>query len=1392
MASKAPRLQIESPAGKPPLKPGGGKNEPAGQINLPRRAAPSEHQASSVPELNDYIRARLPKGEVANFTELERALGELRSTGDKGHKMLLSSVLPRLSQFEGLPPALIPQLIQLSDTDDRRLVRFTFYLLQLLLGPGAAGTPSPSLGGSMSIRDLPKDLVSRAWQGVESTTTDVLLVELKLRTLSAAARSADGLLDRELVAALGVAASRAGDSSGGLGFVPTGKKAAQKAQSDTWELQRVTASIARASLSGKSGREAALKAFWGMLSPESVGARHATALAAIAMRADAVGTLKQEKTLADIIVGAAASYSTSPLSGGTPAAPAKGIAALSAVESQMKLGDKWVRVSLARLCAAVVYGEWNSVDKFVRGPGQAFWRLLLLLATRDVDALVALEACKALMGCLPSASGPLGGATPPEDAAKDARMRGRAWGFVATQAAPEGSAGEAASGGETLLGVVCARVRKFLASPRQPVVCAACRCAAALFEAQARVSGRGNVSAEALRAVQGLSGTVAALAMGPSASTAVRCTAMEAILWTQGPNKPPVLAPEDLLSSVASGGPHKGPWSPHLLQPLLTGVARVLRTTPLAAPALLATAAAIACGAPCHETAGQLTDLWSAALAQGAVGKAAALDSARSVLNQGLSLTPKNANAGTGSQLARNRIAQQDVAWLELAKGAAWWLGEYANVATGEFVGNPPPSSERNSQTGQRSGDESAGGAESALVKGSGGDIPAEMLALQSDRNAALAAVVASLQQAFLLLPWPGRSAAALALAKIAVRSDEPFRLQCYGFLSSLAAPGLHGSHDVFGVASVIKAPLATLDAVYSTQTVLQALTAQYGKMPHKWPPSVLKQLRDRSGALFTRIERTIGSMQGATYHPLGMLSRELLASGLDRAAVPLPGLQPTSSMPSSPFALTQTAAGAAAASPASPGAAPLLPQPSAVPESVPSTPLPGSPSLFSVASVDPLSQLVKGLDTRIQQDTFPPRQPFPWETSFVQEPTEGGHERSQSFAHERGQSFGGYSDMGFGATAHSRTSSQDNVHYVQGRGVVQHPFEGQLAEELTVYRGEEVEVEAEVDGWLHCISSRGAKGLVPATYVRMLAPGEHAAPASPPPRSHSRKISYDFFSQDDPLAAFTKPEAPPAWTTFEGYDEGGATVYDSQPSVEVLGEDPEEGGQYEDDYSYDTTGGAAPQESDEGPLSARREAEEEPEYVHVEAGDAADKVHDDSEARGAREEDEGARQVTRVPSLGNWASSTLSDKDSQAGVSVEDASANGARQASLEAAGSAQVPHGGLLSSIRHMSPGSRNPSIDGGQAPPSPHSLRGSRHSRTSSFDSAAVAGNAQKPRVATVLHTFEAETEDELSVGAGEELVVLQDIDGWLQVHRVGEPDKVGFIPSAYASAVASEEA
>lgn len=53
--------------------------------------------------------------------------------------------------------------------------------------------------------------------------------------------------------------------------------------------------------------------------------------------------------------------------------------------SKINLADKWARVHLARLCAALVYAEWTSTQTFVAGVGAPMWNMLVMLATRSVD-----------------------------------------------------------------------------------------------------------------------------------------------------------------------------------------------------------------------------------------------------------------------------------------------------------------------------------------------------------------------------------------------------------------------------------------------------------------------------------------------------------------------------------------------------------------------------------------------------------------------------------------------------------------------------------------------------------------------------------------------------------------------------------------------------------------------------------------------------------------------------------------------------------------------------------------------------------------------------------------------------------------------------------------------
>lgn len=72
------------------------------------------------------------------------------------------------------------------------------------------------------------------------------------------------------------------------------------------------------------------------------------------------------------------------------------------------------------------------------------------------------------------------------------------------------------------------------------------------------------------------------------------------------------------------------------------------------------------------------------------------------------------------------------------------------------------------------------------------------------------------------------------------------------------------------GVACVVQPVLPILDMLYSTRLVLDSLARQYGRIPQKWPPTVVAQLRQRNSLLEQRIQRVICSLSGASYFILG------------------------------------------------------------------------------------------------------------------------------------------------------------------------------------------------------------------------------------------------------------------------------------------------------------------------------------------------------------------------------------------------------------------------------------------------------------------------------------------------------------------------------------------
>lgn len=158
-----------------------------------------------------------------------------------------------------------------------------------------------------------------------------------------------------------------------------------------------------------------------------------------------------------------------------------------------------------------------------------------------------------------------------------------------------------------------------------------------------------------------------------------------------------------------------------------------------------------------------------------------------------------------------------------------------------------------------------------------------------------LALLISHLQRIMLASPWEVRTAAAQALAKVAVRSPEPFRIQCYSILAAarggkqqvggttvsnatgmMLSTGLQRA-DPLGVATICTAALEVLDGMYSGELVLATLFKQLGDKPDTWPPTIAASIDKRHAALLALVQERVCAVPRSSFLPLGPLSRAVL-----------------------------------------------------------------------------------------------------------------------------------------------------------------------------------------------------------------------------------------------------------------------------------------------------------------------------------------------------------------------------------------------------------------------------------------------------------------------------------------------------------------------------------
>lgn len=859
--------------------------------------------STMAPALNKYIQDKFPKDYKGTgvYTELARQLEEFLAQGEKGtkltYKYIVKTAAARLAQYEYLPPAVLRTLVGFFYSEDKKLVRTAFYLVQRLLGPGAGGTPIPAPPGLdifLASAELRKPELAIAWRDVGRAEANPLMREFQLKVLAAAARVHPDAMSPLADAVKGMLMD--------CGIDPKAKKGAGDAKPRVDPAARAILlesafGATRAALPSKPSTFTlvAKRAFHGVDSPNVLAARHCLSLMAQLSATDAGVVEKDLRVNAQLALKRYETMKSFDTSSAIKAGQAVGI----------NLDDAYSRVYLARICGNVMQVEKKDSEG-------AFFRLLMSLAVRDPSDMVALEAIKAMGGYTVAPRPTLDMDIMHPHYEAQALKRAKAWQVLVKQLAPPKSkAGDPPPATPKLIAGIGARIKRALQTKKGPLVCGACKAVAALAEARARgtagqsgdfgMSTKAAASAPLDNMMDVLRAEMLAVLesnYGPSE----RSLALTALLWMQSANAPPVVTPERIYANITVGGTRPAssmaaaaagsldPWPRECLQPVMHLLVQSARAVPALVQYRIECAMALAHGAPGRVSGDCLVDLWRLAAQGKQEARSTAVASALALLGS----TPPpvtSATSGASSSVVV-QAAAEGAAWVRLQKLAAWWLGENINHISGEWVGQAiraAPKAEANGTTEGEEGDkkkkkkkkESEAGEEITR------DVAvsnAEALMLEAGRSPVMVTVLDALQRALLSGAWPVRVAAAEAMGKVAVRSPEPYRLQCYSVLTSLTrAHGAGGlSRDVLGVLSVARPILGSLDTLYVGQLAVEHMATQNGMEAVDWPDDALKELRDKHEAAVKAVEAVVGKLPVASGFPLGATSRALLTTDVE------------------------------------------------------------------------------------------------------------------------------------------------------------------------------------------------------------------------------------------------------------------------------------------------------------------------------------------------------------------------------------------------------------------------------------------------------------------------------------------------------------------------------